>query len=138
MAVADPLDPPKQETFILFVVTVRGAGGALITAVAEETEVHVDIPSVTVNVYVFAVRPVKTVVVPVPVEVRLPGIAVMVQVPAAGSPLRATLPVASRHVGCVIVPIIGAAGIAGAGLTVSDAPGADMHVGEAASLVVSV
>ena len=52
-------------------------------------------------------------VVLVPVPAILPGL--MVHVPVAGSPLNTTLPVGAVHVvGCVIVPIIGVAGIPGA------------------------
>ena len=35
------------------------------------------------------------------------------QLPDAGKPLKATLPVAVLHVGCVIVPTVGAEGVAG-------------------------
>ena len=52
------------------------------------------------------------VVVPVP-EIA-PGLSV--QVPEAGKPLKATLPVGVAQVGGVMVPTIGAAGVAGAGL----------------------
>ena len=52
-------------------------------------------------------------VVPFPVVVTLPGIRVSVQEPVAGNPLRATLPVDSAHVGCVIVPTKGAVGVTG-------------------------
>jgi hypothetical protein len=45
--------------------------------------------------------------VPVPVEVLPPGVLVIVQVPVAGRPLKATLPVATAHVGWVIVPVTG-------------------------------
>jgi hypothetical protein len=47
---------------------------------------------------------------PEPVVVP-PGVLVIVQLPD-GNPLRATLPVAREHVGCVIVPTIGTEGIA--------------------------
>jgi hypothetical protein len=50
-------------------------------------------------------------VVPVPVIVEPPGVAVTVQVPDAGSPLKATLPVAVVQVGWVMAPTIGAVGI---------------------------
>ena len=53
-----------------------------------------------------AVSPVMVVVVPVPVIP--PGL--MVQVPAAGSPLKITPPVATVHVGCVMAPTTGAVG----------------------------
>ena len=57
-------------------------------------------------------KPETVVVVPVP-EIA-PGLSV--QVPEAGKPLKATLPVGVVQVGGVIVPTIGAAGVAGAGL----------------------
>ena len=53
----------------------------------------------------------KVAVVPVPVIVVEPTDSVIVQVPAAGKPLKATLPVAVAQVGCVIVPIVGAFGV---------------------------
>ena len=46
----------------------------------------------------------------VPVPVWLPGL--IVQVPVAGKPLKATLPVTVRQVGWVMVPTVGVAGIA--------------------------
>jgi hypothetical protein len=53
------------------------------------------------------------VVVPVPVVVIPPGLRVSVQVPEEGKPLNTTLPVASVHVGWVIVPTTGAVGVGG-------------------------
>jgi hypothetical protein len=53
------------------------------------------------------------VLVPVPVEVIAPGVLVNVQVPVPGKPLNTTLPVATLHVGWVIVPTTGAVGVAG-------------------------
>ena len=53
-----------------------------------------------------------------------PGL--IVQFPA-GKPLRATLPVAAAHVGCVIVPTVGAAGVAGCALITTFADGADVQ-----------
>jgi hypothetical protein len=44
------------------------------------------------------------------VVVNPPGVVVTVQVPDAGNPDKATLPVAKAQVGCVIVPTIGADG----------------------------
>jgi hypothetical protein len=58
-------------------------------------------------------------VVPVPVIVEPPGVAVTVQVPDAGSPLKATLPVAVVQVGWVMVPTTGADGVAGCALMVA-------------------
>ena len=57
--------------------------------------------------------PLKFVVVPVPVIVVEPTDSVTVQLPLAGKPLRATLPVETEHVGCVMVPIVGAEGVNG-------------------------
>jgi hypothetical protein len=58
------------------------------------------------------------VLVPVPVVVTLPGLRVRVQVPLEGNPFNTTLPVATVHVGWVIVPTTGAGGEAGwAGIT---------------------
>ena len=92
-------------------VGVTGCAG--IRALPDEGEVHPR-ELVTVKVYVVAaVRPGKVPVAPVPVIVAPPGIAVTVQVPEPGKPLKATLPVARVHVGAVIVPIIGAVGLDG-------------------------
>ena len=48
-----------------------------------------------------------------PVEVTAPGFLVRVHVPDEGRPLRATLPVGTAQVGCVLVPTTGAVGAAG-------------------------
>jgi len=58
------------------------------------------------------------VLVPVPVVVAPPGLVVTVHVPNAGKPFNTTLPVATVHVGCVIVPATGAVGVAGCEFTV--------------------
>ena len=50
------------------------------------------------------------VVLPVPVVVILPGVLVTDQL--LGKPLKATLPVVVVHVGCVMVPMVGAVGLA--------------------------
>jgi hypothetical protein len=54
--------------------------------------------------------------VPVPVVATEPGVLVKVQVPLDGNPLNTTLPVAVAHVGCVMVPTMGAVGALGAAL----------------------
>ena len=84
----------------------------MITTLDDAPEVHPD-AFVTVNVYVPVASPEIEVVVPVPVVLFPPGDLVIVHDPAEGKPLRSTLPVAAEHVGCVIVPTIGADGIAG-------------------------
>jgi hypothetical protein len=59
--------------------------------------------------------------VPVPVVVTNPGVLVKVQVPLDGKPLNTTLPVVVAHVGCVMVPTVGALGAVGcASMTIVD------------------
>ena len=53
------------------------------------------------------------VLVPVPLVVAPPGLRVRVQLPEEGSPLSTTLPVATLHVGWVIVPTTGVPGVTG-------------------------
>jgi hypothetical protein len=86
------------------------AGWVFIVALVEATEVQ-PTELVTVNVYVPAARLVNVVEAVDPVFVA-PPVAVIVQLPE-GRPLRATLPVAVAQVGCVMVPTIGASGVAG-------------------------
>ena len=64
-------------------------------------------------------KPLNVPVVPVPVMIEPPGVAVTVQVPDAGSPLRSTLPVAVVQVGWVMAPTTGAAGLLGDALMVA-------------------
>jgi len=82
----------------------------LITILEDEAEVHPE-AFVTVKVYVPGISPVTVVLVPVLEVVISPGFLVNVQVPVAGKPLKTTLPVGAVHVGCVIVPGMGAEGI---------------------------
>ena len=102
------------------------AGCALITTLPEAVDVQ---PAAffTVKVYVPAARSAKVKVCPVPVLTMAPGDAVKVQSPVAGSPLRATLPVASAHVGWVIVPTVGAVGVAGCALITTLADAKEVH-----------
>jgi len=53
-------------------------------------------------------------------------------VPEDGNPLNTTLPVATVHVGCVIVPATGAVGVAGCAGITTFAEGAEI---QSASLV---
>ena len=57
---------------------------------------------------------------PLPVIVAPPGLAVTVQIPDAGNPLSATLPVGTPHMGWVIAPTTGAVGVTGAVLISAD------------------
>ena len=70
------------------------------------------------------------VVVPLPSVVTLPGLRVSVHVPDEGKPLRATLPVDSRQVGCIIVPTTGDEGEGGCELMDTLAEGSDVHPAE--------
>jgi hypothetical protein len=95
------------------IVPITGAAGVMgcasITAFNDATDVH-PLALVTVNVYVApASKPVTVPVVPVPVKVP-DGVPVTVQLPVDGKPLKDTLPVATVHVGWVIVPITGVVG----------------------------
>jgi hypothetical protein len=81
----------------------------------------------TVKLYTPPGRPVITVVVPEPLEVIVPGYRIIVQVPVAGNPVRATLPPGTRQVGEVIVPISGAAGIVGCGAMTMLSDDSEVH-----------
>ena len=67
------------------------------------------------------------VLVPVPVVVTPPGVRVNVHLPVAGNPSSLTLPVDTVHVGWVIVPTIGADGVAGCGLITTLEETVDVH-----------
>ena len=99
-------------------------GWALTTALPEAEDVQ---PSalVTVKVRVPVVILLKVAVVPVPVIVP-PEETATVHDPVAGSPLKATLPVAVEQVGCVIAPTVGASGADGS-LRLAFTPVADVH-----------
>ena len=66
----------------------------------------------------------EPIVVLVPVPVIDPGL--IVQLPA-GNPLNTTLPVAVEQVGCVIVPTVGADGVAGCAFTTTFADADEVH-----------
>jgi hypothetical protein len=66
-------------------------------------------------------------VVPVPVVVVPPGVLVNVQVPVAGKPFNTTLPIDRAHVGCVMVPTMGAEGEPGAVLITTLADDGEVH-----------
>ena len=56
-----------------------------------------------------------------------PGL--IVQLPA-GNPLNSTLPVATAQVGCIIVPAVGAVGVAGCALITIFADATEVHPAE--------
>jgi hypothetical protein len=87
-------------------------GCVFITTFADADEVQ---PEALVTVYVYVPSESAEIVklVPVPVDVVPPGVLVSVQDPVAGNPFNTTLPVAKAHVGCVIVPTVGAVGVNG-------------------------
>ena len=94
-------------------VGIAGAPGAVvITALAEADDTH-PAAFVTVKLYVAGESPIIVVLNPDPVTA--PGL--IVQLPA-GNPLNITLPVATAQDGCVMVPIVGATGAAGAALII--------------------
>ena len=97
------------------------AGCAVITTLAVAGEMH-PAALVTVKLYVPIARPVVVVVLPVPVIA--PGL--IVQLPA-GRPFNTTDPVDKVQVGCVMVPTIGAAGVAGCAVITTLAVAGEMH-----------
>lgn len=98
----------------------------MITIFAEDAEVHSE-EFVTVYVYVPVASPVIVLLVPLPVVVPPPGLIVKVHVPLDGRPLKATLPMASAQVGCVIAPTTGAVGVAGWVLIITFADDEEVH-----------
>jgi hypothetical protein len=59
-------------------------------------------------------------VAPVPVDVKPPGVDVIVQVPLEGRPLKSTDPVAVVQVGCVTAPITGVLGVTGLAFKIAE------------------
>lgn len=106
--------PVAREQVGWVTVPISGAVGvdglALITTLAEDDEVHPEV-FVTVKVYVPDGISVIVVLVPVPDVIVPPGVLVNVQVPVEGRLLSITLPVPASHVGWVIVPTVGGAGV---------------------------
>jgi hypothetical protein len=103
-------------------ITVGAAGCAEIT----KSDVHPAV-LVTVKLYVPSESPVIVVLVPVPVVVVPPGVLVNVQVPVTGKPFNTTLPVDKTHVGCVIVPTVGAVGVADCALILTFADAVEIQ-----------
>ena len=88
------------------------AGWALITTLPDDDETHPD-ALITVYVLVPEESPDRIVLAPVPVLVTPPGVRINVHVPDDGKLFNTTLPVAIVHVGCVMVPTVGAGGVGG-------------------------
>ena len=105
-------DPEQIGLFEVSVGALGEAGCELTTTFTDDVDVQ-PAAFVTVYVYVPAAKPEIVVVIPVPVVVTAPGLLVKVHVPLDGNPFKTTLPVAVEQVGCVIVPIAGAAGVTG-------------------------
>ena len=80
---------------------------------------------VTVKLCVPVASPDRVVLLPLPLIV--PGL--IVQLPA-GKPLKITDPVASAQVGCVMVPTVGAEGVAGCALMITSPDAADRQPSE--------
>jgi hypothetical protein len=99
------------------------------TTFPDKTEVH-PIEFVTLKEYVPDVNPLTVVPVPEPVEVISPGIRVSIQVPDIGRPVSTTLPVATEHPGCVIVPGTGAEGAGGGALMTTAEEAREIHPAE--------
>lgn len=95
------------------------------TISVEAAEVH---PEEFVSVYVNVPTgsPVRVVLVPDPEFVVLSDDRESVHEPVEGRPLRATLPVGTEHVGCVIVPIMGVVGVEGCALIIITEDEADV------------
>lgn len=84
----------------------------MINTLADTTEVHPD-SFMTAKLYVPLVSEATVVLVPVPLLVMAPGYLISVHSPDDGKPFMITLPVATSHDGCVMVPIRGAVGVTG-------------------------
>jgi hypothetical protein len=105
----------------------EGVGGcAGITTFADNDETQ-PAPLVTVKLWVPDGMPETVVLVPLPVVGIAPGYRVRVHVPVAGKPLRITLPVDKLHVGGVIVPTTGGAGVGGCAGITTLADAGDVH-----------
>jgi len=112
LPVGNPLNstlPVEIEQVGWVVVPTMGADGvaAIITTLVDASEVH---PTEFVTVYAYVPALIAVIVLLAPVAVIPPGL--IVQIPV-GKPDKTTLPVDMAHVGCVIVPTIGADGVIG-------------------------
>lgn len=116
-------------------VGVTGCAG--IRTFADGAEKH-PAAFVTVQLYVPDNRPSSVVLVPVPVDITVPGYLVKVHVPVPGKPFNITLPVDKVHVGIVIFPTVGAAGIEGCADITTLADEGEMHPAELVTVKVYI
>lgn len=108
----EPVDVKHVGCVIVPITGAEGVTGCVFIEALEDTGETQPLAFVTVNVYALpAGKFMKTAVVPDPVCVNPPGEAVIVQLPTEGNPLNATDPIATEHVGWVIVPTTGAVGV---------------------------
>lgn len=122
-----PVGTLKVGCVMVPITGAAGVGGCvLITALPDAEEVH-PTAFVTVKINVPAGIPDTVVLVPVPVLAVPSGVLVNVHVPVSGNPFRRALPVATAHVGWVIVPTVGAVGVNGCVLITTSAETGDMH-----------
>jgi hypothetical protein len=120
-----PVGTAHEEGWVIAPIAgVTGSpGGALITTVADGSEVQPDTID-TVKLYVPGIRFSTVAVVPVPVIP--PGL--IVHVPVGGRPFNTTLPVTVTHDdGWVIKPGLGAAGVPGGEIITTSVEGSDIH-----------
>src|SRR5450759_2944274 len=99
----------SQVVCINVTVGAAGIGCAVMTISADASEVH---PSEFVNVKLYVPGAKPDIVVLVPVPLMPPGFSV--HDPFSDKPFKTTLPVATKHVGCIINPNVGADGVSGA------------------------
>jgi len=109
--------------------TAGDKGCELITTFADGADKH-PASLVRVKLYVPAGRSDIVLLVPVPVKTTVPGYLVNVHVPAAVNPSNTTLPVDKVHVGGVITPTDGGAGISGCALMTISEEATEVHPDE--------
>ena len=83
---------------VLVTAVIVGGEAALRTRLAETAEEQPKL-LITMKVYVPGATPVYVVLTPVPVFVTLPGLRINVQVPVAGKPSIANVPVVTTQLG---------------------------------------
>lgn len=94
-----PVDTAQVGGVIAPMEGAAGIGGCTLTKTFPDGEEIQPVELVTVKVYVPAGSAEIVAVVPVPENVRPPGVLVNVQLPVTGNPLKTTVPVDIAHVG---------------------------------------